>query len=228
MKEKALLTVKIVYTGLLFFLLIALFFPVLYLILEGSEQYPMRYLGFDFFYIGGSIMFFIFLLSVILVFLMRMRFALILGISGCLLMGINMFFFSVPVMYFDQEVTGYYITWGYYVNIFILILFSTINLILLFGKFAVREVNKNLIKKTVLELGIEYANLEVREISEACNVNKMAIIDTIQEMIENNEIHAEYFKSSKTVAFNKQANIEEIDNLMALYQGWDEDKGSKI
>ena len=143
-------------------------------------------------------------------------------------MGINMIFFSVPVMYFDQEVTGYYITWGYYVNIFIFILFSTINLILLFGKFAVREVNKNLIKKTVLELGIEYANLEVREISEACNVNKMAIIDTIQEMIENNEIHAEYFKSSKTVAFNKQANIEEIDNLMAMYQGWDEDKGSKI
>jgi hypothetical protein len=47
-------------------------------------------------------------------------------------------------------------------------------------------------------------------------------------MIENNEIFAEYFKSSKTVAFNKQANIKEIDSLMAIYQEWEEGQEGKI
>ena len=56
----------------------------------------------------------------------------------------------------------------------------------------------------------------------------MTIIDTIQEMIENTEIYAEYFKSSKTVAFNKQANIEEIDTLMATFRDWEENLEKKI
>jgi len=33
-------------------------------------------------------------------------------------------------------------------------------------------------------------------------------------MIEDNEIYAKYFESSKSVAFDQQANIEEIDKLM--------------
>ena len=35
-------------------------------------------------------------------------------------------------------------------------------------------------------------------------------------MIDNKEIYAKYFESSKSVAFNQQANVEEIDKLMPL------------
>ena len=92
----------------------------------------------------------------------------------------------------------------------------------------VKGANLRMIKETILDLGTQYANLEVREISEACKIDKVKIIDTIKKMIENNEIYAEYFKSSKTVSFNKQANIKEIDNLMAMYQEWEEGQEGKI
>lgn len=32
--------------------------------------------------------------------------------------------------------------------------------------------------------------------------------------------YAEYFKSTKSIAFNQQANIDEIDKLMAAYKEW--------
>ena len=45
----------------------------------------------------------------------------------------------------------------------------------------------------------------------------------------NQEIHAEYFPSSKAVAFNQQANLDEIDTLMAKYEEWEGAKvGKKI
>ena len=41
-------------------------------------------------------------------------------------------------------------------------------------------------------------------------------------MIENKEIHAHYFSSTKFVAFDQQANIEEIDELMTTYKKWED------
>jgi len=46
-------------------------------------------------------------------------------------------------------------------------------------------------------------------------------------MIKNKEIYAEYFTSSKSVAFNQQANIDEIDKLMEVYKEWEEKKVGK-
>ena len=128
---------------------------------------------------------------------------------------------------------GYAIGYTFYINILFiqvinLILFWTINIVLYRAKSIIKEINFNIIKKTILDLGTQYANLEVREISEACNLDKVTIIEIINDMIENNEIYAEYFKSNKTVAFNKQSNIKEIDNLMAMYQDWEEKEEAKI
>ncbi len=41
-------------------------------------------------------------------------------------------------------------------------------------------------------------------------------------MIKNKEIYATYFESSKSVAFDQQANINEIDKLMSVYNEWEE------
>jgi len=35
------------------------------------------------------------------------------------------------------------------------------------------------------------------------------------------------FESSKSVAFNQQANIDEIDKLMATYKEWEDKKVEK-
>lgn len=86
-----------------------------------------------------------------------------------------------------------------------------------------------MIKKTILDLGTKFDRLEVHDIAEKCDAAKGTIIEVIQEMIKNDEIYAEYFRSSNTVAFNQQANIEEIDNLMAIYKKWEEENvGKKV
>lgn len=77
------------------------------------------------------------------------------------------------------------------------------------------------IKKVVLDLGTKYTRLEVREISEKCDVDSDSITEVLEKMIENKEIFGAFFKSSNTVSFDQQANIDEIDELMAVYKDWE-------
>ena len=46
-------------------------------------------------------------------------------------------------------------------------------------------------------------------------------------MIVNKEIYTEYFQNSKSVAFNQQANIDEIDKLMETYKEWEDSEEGK-
>lgn len=201
-----------------------------------TESRP--YSGFSFFFVG---IYFLFMISILFTFLLRLKLGLISGIAGCLIMAMNIFF---PSLFFSQLIQligegfshpvdrvyliGYSISEYLFIIFIIWILFCVINIILLLGKVIVKGVNVRIIKKTILDLGTQYANLEVREISEACDVNKIAVMDTVKKMIENEEIYAEYFKSSKTVAFNKKANTEEIDTLMAIFRDWEENLEKKV
>ena len=84
------------------------------------------------------------------------------------------------------------------------------------------------IKSIVLDLGTKFTRLHIGEISEKCGLEEeFLIIDTVKNMIDNQEIYAEYFKSTKSVAFNQQANIDEIDKLMATYKEWEDGKVGK-
>ena len=78
------------------------------------------------------------------------------------------------------------------------------------------------IKNTILNLGVKFDRLHIAEIVEKCSESEGDIIDTALEMIKNKEIYAEYFKSTQSVVFDKQANIDEIDRLMATYKEWEE------
>ena len=85
------------------------------------------------------------------------------------------------------------------------------------------------IKRTVLDLGTKFARLQIAEISEVCDVkDEKLIIVVVKEMIINNEIYAQYFSSTKSVAFNQQANIDEIDKLMETYEVWGNKRFEKI
>jgi hypothetical protein len=46
-------------------------------------------------------------------------------------------------------------------------------------------------------------------------------------MLKNNDVYGEYFPSSQSLAFNQQANLEEIDRLMESYKDWEEKKFGK-
>ena len=93
-------------------------------------------------------------------------------------------------------------------------------------RLELEKINK--IKKLVLELGIKFTRLEIREIGEKSSIdNEDIIIEVVKDMIKNKEIYAEYFSSSKAIAFDQQANIEEIDKLMTTYKEWEEKEVGK-
>ena len=78
------------------------------------------------------------------------------------------------------------------------------------------------VKKTILDLGTRFTRLQVAEIAEECKVkNNQLIVEIIKEMIYNKEIYAKYFESTKSIAFDQQTNIEEIDRLMDAYKEWE-------
>lgn len=86
-----------------------------------------------------------------------------------------------------------------------------------------KRENTTIIKKKVLELGTNVDRLFISDILDATDIDDEELaINVINEMIENKEIHAEYFSVSKSIAFDLQANIEEIDKLMEVYREWEE------
>lgn len=91
----------------------------------------------------------------------------------------------------------------------------------------IREKDIISVKKTLLEMSTKFTRLKVKEIEEKSGVDEGTIISVITSMIENNQIYAYYFKSSKTVAFDQKANIKEIDNLMSTFAEWEGLKNEK-
>ena len=112
-----------------------------------------------------------------------------------------------------------------YVLVLIGLISTNVYLVLLRSRET--SVNESLIKKTVLDLGTQFTQVEIREISEECKINQSSVIAVVLKMIENKEIYGEYFYSSKSISFNQQANIDEIDNLMAKFNEWEEQQVGK-
>ncbi len=72
------------------------------------------------------------------------------------------------------------------------------------------------IKNTILDLGTKFTRLQVAEITECCHVDdEDLIIETIQDMIAKHQVDAQYFASTKAVAFNQQANLAARDAFIA-------------
>jgi len=85
-----------------------------------------------------------------------------------------------------------------------------------------------IIKEKVLELGTNVDRLFISDILESTNLDDEDLaISVLEEMIEKKEIYAEYFSASKSIAFDLQANVKEIDKLMGLYREWEKDEVKK-
>ena len=81
------------------------------------------------------------------------------------------------------------------------------------------------IKNTILNLATKYSRLQINEIAEKCEfISEDLIIEVVLDMINNNEIYAEYFSSNRAVVFNQTANIKEIDSLMEKFKISEEKK----
>lgn len=106
--------------------------------------------------------------------------------------------------------------------------FLSFYLILLNRKSQNNTKEQSIIRRALLDLSTQHTRLELKELSERTNLDRDTIKNTAVEMIQNYEIYAEYFSSSKSIVFNQEANTEEIDRLMKMYDQWEKKQYGKI
>lgn len=161
-----------------------------------------------------------FILSLIiasLVMLFRLLFgrALICGLISTVLMIIDLTAFlkrlELPV---NSEITNY--------TIMISLLITAINIYLLFSIYYHNEKDKLIIKKVLLDLGIQYSQLEIVDIAEKSSMNREKVERVVIEMLNKKEFYGEYLAKKKIIEFNVELNNEEIDNLLEIYKKWED------
>ena len=113
-------------------------------------------------------------------------------------------------------------------SMILIFLIFLLNLLILFLNLRTSTKEEAIVKRNIIEYGRKIARLKIKDISEKSNVDTSTVFRILNEMIKNQEIYAEYFKSSKTVAFNQIANLENIDSLMKLYEDWEHQKLKKV
>jgi polyhydroxyalkanoate synthesis regulator phasin len=95
------------------------------------------------------------------------------------------------------------------------------NLYVLISLISYTNRDKVVIKKLLLDFGIQFSQLEVIDISEKCAMSWTKVDKVIKEMISNGEINASYYRKKKAIDFDKEANIKEIDHLLGIYEKWE-------
>jgi hypothetical protein len=112
-------------------------------------------------------------------------------------------------------------------SMIIILLIFLLNLLILFLSLRTNIKEAAIVKRKIIEYGRKIARLKIKDISEKSNVDTSTVYRILNEMIKNQEIYADYFRSSKTAAFNQIANLQNIDSLLKLYEDWEHQKLKK-
>lgn len=176
--------------------------------------------------------------SIISVFFFNIKKAIITGLIGSVIILFGLIFllisnligniYPIPYELYSSYGDHYILPIVNYVSFFLVLIFFIINFYShhLLKKRNVEE--EALIKRKVLDYGTKATRLKIRDISDRTNVDKDTTIKVLRAMIKNKEIFAEYFSSSKTVAFNQLANVDQINDLMEIYREWEQEKIEKV
>jgi hypothetical protein len=186
-------------------------------------------------FIGGIAEALLFLISIIFIHSLKWKLSFLTGILGCVIFGLNIsyyrfisgwnyyyyYLFSIEIYNLEPLFSNtllYFICWC---------LFLVVNISLILAKPSDKIYNNYDLKKEVLDLSTKFTRLEVRAISEKLNKDPILVLNLIKNMLENKEVYGEYFESTKTITFDQQANINEIDQLLAQFSEFEEKKIDK-
>ena len=75
-----------------------------------------------------------------------------------------------------------------------------------------------LVRRTVLELSIQFSLLQVKEVSEICRINIETVSRVIKYIIRNQEIYGKYNSKQKLIYFNYKANNLNVEKLIDIYK----------
>ncbi|MBD3214451.1 MAG: hypothetical protein GF311_17700 [Candidatus Lokiarchaeota archaeon] len=197
----------------------------------GPYQADKSFHGYNAFFAGCLFEILLFILSIILIHFWYLRFGIIVGLAGIFFHLFNYLYAYIYVLINVMDNLGGSLIYlninlfDTYTVLFIIIIFNNALLIIL--KFRERFYDPKKVRKVILDFGTKFPRIKVKEILEECGTSFNFIIKEINKMIEEEQIYADYFRTSKSVVFNQQANIEEIDYLMQMYNQWESDKSIK-
>ena len=83
------------------------------------------------------------------------------------------------------------------------------------------------IKKGILELGVNFEQLKITEIAKKLEAKSSHVKFALKDMIKKNEITASYSIYSRSVRFDQESIIEEVDLLIEKFERWDKQDKSK-
>ncbi|MFW9936796.1 MAG: hypothetical protein ACFFD5_04060 [Candidatus Thorarchaeota archaeon] len=175
---------------------------------------------------GGMIEAILFLTSIVLIHNLKWRFSFILGMVGCVIFGLDILFYRFvsslnykPGLQDSNLITFLYlICWA---------IILTINILYISAKPSKNIYGNYDLKKEILDLSTKFTRLEVRGISEKLDKDPILVLNLIKNMLKNKEVYGEYFESTKTITFDQQANIDEIDQLLSKFSKFEEKKIEK-
>lgn len=167
------------------------------------------YLYFEIYY--NNINSIVIVITIFFIFTFKIRLAKISGILGTVL-----FLIGTIIMFFIHFNYAPYNFPFFYIPYLFIVLgsFVLVHSFLIFLNSRTTIEEENRIKKLIIEIGSKFTVSQVQEISEKSKIDKVTIVRIIKRMIENKEIKAEYFKSSKTVAFYQNQYNVELDALI--------------
>ncbi|KKM96127.1 hypothetical protein LCGC14_1181200 [marine sediment metagenome] len=131
----------------------------------------------------------IIIITILFLFTLEVRKALIIGIIG----------FS---FYLLNEINIMLLTSSYLIlRVLVIIFYFSLQIILYYKHFKRNLKEVEIIKDIIYNLRRKFTITKILEITERSKSDKNIVQDTINEMIENKDINADYFKRSKTIVF---------------------------
>lgn len=131
------------------------------------------------------------LISIVITFLLEIKKAIITGLLGYTLYAVN----DISIMYVSTR--------AFILRIFVLVFYLSIQVCLIFLTLKPQEKEIKNIKIVIIEMSDKYTITTIKEIAEKTKSVYNIVIKTLNGLISNGEINADYFKRSKTVAFYK-------------------------
>ena len=199
-----------IYTALFIIYLLIGFFPLI------SQGIMLIFLLISYFFV---------ILSIRFLFLLEIRIASIIGIITCIASEIGYIILPEFFLQYSNVPNKAQIIISSMIVIFLMLIF---NLGILLLSFRPNIKEEAIVKRKIIEYGKKIERIKIKDISDKSNVDASTVFRTLTEMIKNQEIYAAYFKSSKTIAFNQIANLENIDSLMKLYEDWEHQRLKKV
>ncbi|GAG80484.1 unnamed protein product, partial [marine sediment metagenome] len=131
---------------------------------------------------------------------LKLRLAILFGFLGGIILGMNLLVFLIGIVLFPLPGYQYQILSGSYLVIVGCVITFILNTLMLIPRLTESREKRESLKRKILDLGTQFTRLEIKEISEKCDEDYELIIRIIKSMINNREIYAEYFNSTKTIA----------------------------